>query len=106
VIHITRCCDAPYRSVLSSCTILRGERKEFRMAAPAIVWRNPKNVQRARRWTHVMRDANRSLYLVLESTSHSHSSWDGLPTLEVIQGRAAASPKNTAAKKRRFLTGA
>jgi hypothetical protein len=76
------------------------------MALPAIVWRNPNCEPRVRRWTHVKRDANRSLYLVLESRSHGQTSWDGLPTLEIIRGRTNASPKNALPKKRRFLTGA
>lgn len=37
------------------------------MAMLAITWRNPKCAHHLRRWTHVRRDANRSLYLVLES---------------------------------------
>ena len=76
------------------------------MALPAIVWRNPNCVPRVRRWTHVKRDADRSLYLVLESLSHGQNSWDGLPTLEIIRGRTTAARMNTAAKKRRFPTGA
>ena len=76
------------------------------MALPAIVWRNPNCEPRVRRWTHVKRDANRSLYLVLESRSHGQTSWDGLPTLEIIPGRTNASLKNPTSKKWRFLTGA
>jgi hypothetical protein len=76
------------------------------MAVPAIVWRNPKKVQHVRRWTHVKRSANRSLYLVLEALSHKQTSWDGLPTLEVLRGRSIESPGNTVAKNRRFPAGA
>lgn len=76
------------------------------MAAPAIIWRNPNCVPHVRRWTHVRCDASRSVYLVLESHSHGQTSWSGLPTLEIIRGRATASPKDTAAKNRRFPAGA
>jgi hypothetical protein len=56
------------------------------MAAPAIVWRNPKSVQRRRVWSHVKRDACRSLYVVVESASTQQYEWKGLPNLEIIRG--------------------
>jgi hypothetical protein len=59
------------------------------MAAPVIVWRNPNSIQRRRVWSHVKRDASRSLYLVVESASAKQNEWKGLPNLEIIQGRAA-----------------
>lgn len=68
------------------------------MAVPAIVWRNPTSIHRRRAWTHVKRDASRSLYLVVESASAKQSQWKGLPNLEIIQGGgtiiAREAPKN------------
>jgi len=63
------------------------------MAAPAIVWRNPNTIHRHRVWTHVRREASRSLYLVVESASAKQGEWKGLPNLEVIRGRATAPPE-------------
>ena len=63
------------------------------MASLAVVWRNPNRVQRRLRWTQVRRNANRSLYLVLESVSARNSTWQGLPTLEVIRGGNVAAPR-------------
>jgi hypothetical protein len=74
------------------------------MAAPAIVWRNPNTIHRHRVWTHVKRDASRSLYLVVESASAKQSGWKGLPNLEVIQGRAIASARE-APKDQRLPSG-
>jgi hypothetical protein len=65
------------------------------MALPAIVWRNPMCARRVRCWTHVKRNAQRSLYLVLESPASAPRAWDGLPTLEIIQGRRFARPQET-----------
>jgi hypothetical protein len=76
------------------------------MAMLAITWRNPKHVHHLRRWTHVKRDANRSLYLVLESAAAGKPSWDGLPTLEIIQGYAGASANEAGARGQRLQTGA
>ena len=76
------------------------------MAMLAITWRNPKHVHRLRRWTHVRRDANRSLYLVLESASAGKPSWDGLPTLEIIQGRAALAANEARGESQRLQSGA
>jgi len=59
------------------------------MTLPTIVWRNPKSVKRIRTWTHVRRDDRRTLYLMLESRAAGPTSWEGLPTLEVVQGRGA-----------------
>ena len=66
------------------------------MAVPAIVWRNPNSERRRRRWTNVRRESNRSLYMVVESVSIYQDTWDGLPTLEIIQGRAVAPSKAAA----------
>jgi len=60
------------------------------MAAPTIVWRNPNSISRRRVWTHAKREASRSLYLVVESTSGNQNEWKGLPNLEILQGRSAA----------------
>jgi hypothetical protein len=68
------------------------------MAAPAIVWRNPNSIHRRRVWTHVKRDASRSLYLVVESASAKQGEWKGLPNLEILRVGAIAParevPKN------------
>jgi len=74
------------------------------MAAPAIVWRNPNTIHRHRVWTHVRREASRSLYLVVESASAKQGEWKGLPNLEVIRGRATA-PAREAAKNQRLPSG-
>jgi hypothetical protein len=74
------------------------------MAAPAIVWRNPKTIHRHRVWTQVRRDASRSLYLVVESAPAKRGEWKGLPNLEVIQGRATATAKE-APKNQRLPSG-
>jgi hypothetical protein len=55
------------------------------MAAPAIVWRNPKFEQPPRRWSKLEREHNRNLYVVLESVSLHENTWEGLPTLEMIK---------------------
>jgi hypothetical protein len=60
------------------------------MAVPAIVWRNPNSIHRRRVWTHVKRDASRSLYLIVESASAKQGEWKGLPNLEIIRGGATA----------------
>jgi hypothetical protein len=74
------------------------------MAAPAIVWRNPNPLQRHRVWTHIKREASRSLYLVVESASAKKGEWKGLPNLEVIQGGAIA-PAREAPKDQRLPSG-
>jgi hypothetical protein len=74
------------------------------MAVPAIVWRNPNSIHRRRVWTHVKRDASRSLYLVVESASAKQGEWRGLPNLEVIQGRATATARE-APKNQRLPSG-
>jgi len=74
------------------------------MAVPAIVWRNPNSNPRRRVWTHVKRDASRSLYLIVESASAKQSEWKGLPNLEIIQGGVAA-PSREALKDQRLPSG-
>lgn len=74
------------------------------MAAPAIVWRNPNTIHRLRVWTHVKRDAARSLYLVVESVSAKQVDWKGLPNLEIIQGGAIA-PAREALRDQRLPSG-
>ena len=66
------------------------------MAVPAIVWRNPNFERRRRRWINVRREGDRSLYMVVESVSMYQNTWDGLPTLEIVQGRAVAPSKAAA----------
>jgi len=60
------------------------------MAAPAIVWRNPKSVQRRRLWNQARRDAGRRLYIVVRSSPGIEGEWEGMPNLEVLEGGAAA----------------
>lgn len=60
------------------------------MAAPAIIWRNPKVVQRRRLWNQARRGANYRLYIVVRSGLGGEGEWEGLPNLEVIEGGAAA----------------
>ena len=60
------------------------------MATPAIIWRNPNAVQQRRLWNQARRDATRSLYVVVRSSSDEESEWEGLPNLEMIAGGAAA----------------
>jgi len=74
------------------------------MAAPAIVWRNPNSIHRRRVWTHVKRDASRSLYLIVESASAKQGEWKGLPNLEIIQGGAPA-PASEAPRNQRLPSG-
>lgn len=76
------------------------------MASPRIVWRNPKPIQRVRTWTHVRRDERRTLYLVLESRACGPSSWEGLPTLEIIRGRLTTRCKTSKQGWNQVLTGA
>jgi len=68
------------------------------MARPIIVWRNPNSIKRVRAWTHVRRDARRTLYLILESRACGPTSWEGLPTLEVIQGHG----RQTSSRETRY----
>ena len=75
------------------------------MAAPTIVWRNPNSISRRRVWTHAKREASRSLYLVVESTSDNQGEWKGLPNLEIIQGRTTAAAIE-ALKDQRLPSGA
>lgn len=74
------------------------------MAAPAIVWRNPNSIQPRRVWTHVKRDASRSLYLVVESVPVKQGEWKGLPNLEIIQSRSTA-PASEAQRDQRLPSG-
>jgi len=73
------------------------------MARLSIVWRNPKPAQRLRWWTHVRHNANRSSYFVLESAACGPSHWEGLPTLEVLTKRPAASAAKRRGVIQRFL---
>ena len=76
------------------------------MATPTIVWRNPKPIHRVRTWTHVRRDERRTLYLVLESRACGPSSWEGLPTLEIIRTRGTARLSNAKPNWTRIKPGA
>jgi hypothetical protein len=71
------------------------------MAEPAIVWRNPNSIHRRRVWSHVKRDASRSLYVMVESVSAQQYEWKGLPNLEIIQG--GATPTAPEARENRSL---
>jgi len=57
---------------------------------PAIVWRNPKDVQRRRLYNQARQGANYRLYIVVRS-SEDDGAWEGLPNLEVIEGGARTS---------------
>lgn len=63
------------------------------MASPAIIWRNPKVVQRRRIWNQARRNGgSSSLYIVVRSVP-GEGSWEGMPNLEVIEGGASARRK-------------
>jgi hypothetical protein len=66
------------------------------MAAPAIIWRNPKAVQRRRLWNQARRDATHRLYIVVRSSPGVEGEWEGMPNLEVIEGGAAARARAAA----------
>ena len=55
------------------------------MALPAIVWRNPKPINRRRLWNCARRDEMSSLYVVVRSGERA-SVWEGLPNLELLEG--------------------
>lgn len=57
------------------------------MALPAIIWRNPKSINRRRLWNRARRDELSSVYVVVRSGEHG-SIWEGLPNLEMIEGGA------------------
>lgn len=56
------------------------------MALPAIIWRNPKAVQRRRLWNQARRNANCRTYIVVRSGYGEEAEWEGLPNLEMIEG--------------------
>lgn len=60
------------------------------MALPAIIWRNPKAVQRRRLWNQARRNANCRTYIVVRSGFGEEAEWEGLPNLEMIEGGASA----------------
>jgi len=76
------------------------------MASPFIIFRNPKPIKRVRTWTHVRRNEHRTLYLVLESRACGPSSWEGLPTLEIIRSRSATRFNNVKPNWNQILPGA
>jgi len=57
------------------------------MAAPAIIWRNPKSTLRRRLWNRARRDEHSSLYIVVRS-GESSTDWEGMPSLEIVNGGA------------------
>jgi len=60
------------------------------MAHPAIVWRNPKPINRRRLWNCARRDEMSSLYVVVRSGERA-SVWEGLPNLELLDGGAPSA---------------
>jgi hypothetical protein len=60
------------------------------MASPAIIWRNPRSVQRRRLWNQARRNGNRRTYIVVRSGFGQEAEWEGLPNLEMIDGGATA----------------
>jgi len=60
------------------------------MALPAIVWRNPKPINRRRLWNCARRDEMSSLYVVVRSGERA-SVWEGLPNLELLDGGAPSA---------------
>ena len=63
------------------------------MASPAIIWRNPKAVQRRRLWNQARQDSNSRVYIVVRSGVGEECEWEGLPNLEMIDGGAKESGK-------------
>lgn len=71
------------------------------MAAPTIIWRNPKSILRRRLWSRARRTETSSLYIVVRS-GERESEWEGLPNLEMIDcgGRTAGQVENREAYSR------
>jgi hypothetical protein len=71
------------------------------MAAPAIIWRNPKSILRRRLWNRARRDEHSSLYIVVRS-GESSTDWEGMPNLEIIHGggRKGGRLENASAQSR------
>jgi len=59
------------------------------MALPAIVWRNPKAVQWRRLWNQARQNAHSRIYVIVRSGVQGDAEWEGLPNLEVIDGKEA-----------------
>ena len=57
------------------------------MARPAIVWRNPKAVQWRRLWNQARQNPHSRVYVVVRSGVAGDAEWEGLPNLEVIDGK-------------------
>jgi hypothetical protein len=62
-------------------------KKEFCMAVPEIVWRNPESSGHRRLWNKARHDGSSSLYIVVRSGERD-TEWEGLPNLEMIEGGA------------------
>ena len=60
------------------------------MARPAIIWRNPKAVQRRRLWNQARQDGHQRVYIVVRSGFGDESEWEGMPNLVIIDGGASA----------------
>jgi hypothetical protein len=58
------------------------------MARLAIIWRNPRFSQPRRMWIPAASDMKHSVYLIVESASAAGNEWNGLPSLELIPGKA------------------
>lgn len=79
--------DSTYTAAdnLGQYSLLARSKKEFCMARPAIVWRNPKSIRRRRLWNRARRDENSSLYIVVRCCDGG-TEWEGLPNLVMIEG--------------------
>ena len=72
------------------------------MAAPVVIWRNPKSIKRRRLWNKARRDETSTLFIVVRSGDRE-TEWEGLPNLEMINGgcqtarRAANQPAQSRA---------
>jgi hypothetical protein len=60
------------------------------MASPAIIWRNPKAVQKRRLWNQARHIDNQRVYIVVRSGFGNDSAWEGMPNLVMIDGGANA----------------
>lgn len=66
------------------------------MATLAIVWRNPEQVKRRRRWRRLERTALRSLYVLQELISPERNIWVTASSLEVIHDKSSAAAPQAA----------
>ena len=57
------------------------------MAAPQIIWRNPRSIGQKRLWSRARQTETSSIYVVVRSRG-GDTEWEGLPNLEVRAGGA------------------